>query len=153
RSRAARVDRHAASRRPGRRPPLIAPARWFHWRAGAARALVPIGALARPPRYGSVLTQSSALGGLHMGYPHDVGVVDLMIGFPFRDKKATYEYLMPGIKDRETKEGFAMPAEYMFKQTPDEAGAADPITTTFDQMDRYNIDIGLFGLSDMSIEA
>ena len=88
-----------------------------------------------------------------MGYPHDVGVVDLMIGFPFRDKKATYQYLMPGIKDHESKEGFAMPAEYMFKQTPDEAGEADPIATTFDQMDRYNIDIGLFGLSDTSIEA
>ena len=89
-----------------------------------------------------------------MAYPQNVGVVDLMIGFPFRDKKAIYEYLMPGIKDAETKDGFAMPAEYMFKQTPDEAGDdVDPIVSTFAQMDRYGIDIGLFGLSEQSIEA
>jgi len=88
-----------------------------------------------------------------MAYPTDVGVVDLMIGFPFKDKKAIYSYLMPGIKDAQTKESFAMPAEYMFKQTPDEAGDADPIDTTFSQMDRYGIDIGLFGLSETSIEA
>jgi predicted TIM-barrel fold metal-dependent hydrolase len=88
-----------------------------------------------------------------MGYPQGVGVVDLMIGFPFRDKKAIYQYLMPGIKDAESRDAMEMPAEYMFKQTPDEAGDADPIETTFSQMDRYGIDIGLFGLSDTSIEA
>ena len=88
-----------------------------------------------------------------MGYPQGVGVVDLMIGFPFKDKKATYEYLMPGIKDTQSKGQFEMPAEYMFKQTPDEAGDADPITTTFTEMDKYGVDIGLFGLSEQSIEA
>jgi hypothetical protein len=88
-----------------------------------------------------------------MSYPQDVGVVDLMIGFPFKDKKATYQYLMPGIKDAESKQAMEMPAEYMFKQTPDVAGDADPIETTFSQMDAYGIDIGLFGLSETSIEA
>ncbi|HEX7094474.1 MAG TPA: amidohydrolase family protein [Acidimicrobiales bacterium] len=88
-----------------------------------------------------------------MGFPEGIGVVDLMIGFPFKDKKATYEYLMPGIKDPQSKQEFAMPAEYMFKETPDEAGDADPIETTFSQMDRYGIEIGLFGLSELSIEA
>jgi predicted TIM-barrel fold metal-dependent hydrolase len=88
-----------------------------------------------------------------MAYPQGVGVVDLMIGFPFKDKKATYQYLMPGIKDTQSKGQFEMPAEYMFKQTPDEAGDADPIKTTFGQMDKYGIDIGLFGLSETSIEA
>jgi predicted TIM-barrel fold metal-dependent hydrolase len=88
-----------------------------------------------------------------MGYPQGVGVVDLMIGFPFKDKKATYEYLMPGIKDAQSKEGFKMPAEYMFKETPDEAGDRDPIDTTFSKMDEYGIDKGLFGLSETSLEA
>ena len=88
-----------------------------------------------------------------MAYPEGIGVVDLMIGFPFKDKKATYQYLMPGIKDEQSKREFAMPAQYMFKETPDEAGDADPIETTFSQMDRYGIEIGLFGLSETSIEA
>ncbi|MCB0993661.1 MAG: amidohydrolase family protein [Acidimicrobiales bacterium] len=76
-----------------------------------------------------------------------------MIGFPFRNKKATYEYLMKGMKDAQTKDGFEFPAEYMFKETPDEAGEADPIETTFAEMDRWGVDKGLFGLSDTSIEA
>ena len=88
-----------------------------------------------------------------MGYPKDVGIVDLMIGFPFKDKKATYQYLMPGIKDTQSHGEFAMPAQYMFKDIPDEAGDSDPIATTFGQMDKYGIDIGLFGLSEQSIEA
>jgi uncharacterized protein len=88
-----------------------------------------------------------------VGYPKDVGIVDLMIGFPFKDKKATYQYLMPGIKDTQSHGEFAMPAQYMFKDIPDEAGDSDPIATTFGQMDKYGIDIGLFGLSEQSIEA
>ncbi len=49
-----------------------------------------------------------------MGYPQGVGVVDLMIGFPFKDKKATYQYLMPGIKDTQsntTKTAVASPTK------------------------------------------
>lgn len=88
-----------------------------------------------------------------MGYQGGVGAVDLMIGFPFKDKKQTYEYLMKGMKDSQTKEGFEFPAEYMFKETPDEAGEADPIETTFAEMDRWGVDKGLFGLSETSIEA
>jgi predicted TIM-barrel fold metal-dependent hydrolase len=88
-----------------------------------------------------------------VGYPKGIGVVDLMIGFPFKDKKATYQYLMPGIKDAQSHGEFAMPAQYMFKDIPDEAGDADPIETTFGEMDKYGIEIGLFGLSEQSIEA
>ena len=88
-----------------------------------------------------------------MGRPPGIGVVDLMIGFPFKDKKATYQYLMPGIKDAQSHGEFAMPAQYMFKDIPDEAGDADPIATTFGEMDKYGVDIGLFGLSEQSIEA
>jgi predicted TIM-barrel fold metal-dependent hydrolase len=87
-----------------------------------------------------------------MDYPSDVGVVDLMIGFPFKDKKAVYEYLMPGIKDGDT-ESLGMPAGYMFKEQPPEAGDADPIETTFSLMDKYNIAAGLFGVSEQSLEA
>ena len=31
--------------------------------------------------------------------PEGIGVVDLMIGFPHRDRKAVYDYLRKGAKD------------------------------------------------------
>ena len=49
-------------------------------------------------------------------------VVDLMIGFPIRDRKAMYERLMKaGLKDQESRQEFNFPAEYMFKDVPGEA--------------------------------
>jgi predicted TIM-barrel fold metal-dependent hydrolase len=78
--------------------------------------------------------------------PTDVGVVDLMIGFPFTDKKAIYDYLRPGLKDSE-KDSLAMPAGYMFKDTPDElTEGADPVEFLLAEMDRYGIAIGLIGV-------
>src|SRR5262245_60869425 len=86
--------------------------------------------------------------------PDGVGIVDLMIGFPMRDKHKTYEYLMRGIRDEETKNEFTFPAEYMFKDVPAEnTEGADPIDTTFAQMDKYGVQAGLFGLNDDAREA
>ncbi len=88
-----------------------------------------------------------------MAYPDGVGAVDLMIGFPFRDKKAVYEYLNAGIKDGGS-EDLEMPAGYMFKDVPAEAGAeTDPIDVTFGEMDRWGVSAGLFGVSETSLEA
>jgi uncharacterized protein len=81
-----------------------------------------------------------------MPMPTDVGVVDLMIGFPFTDKKAIYDYLRAGLKDGE-KDSLAMPAGYMFKETPDELQeGADPVEFLLGEMDRYGIAIGLIGV-------
>ena len=83
-----------------------------------------------------------------------IGVVDLMIGFPFADKKQVYANLQAGLKDSQSTEEFAMPVEYMFKGIPDEAEeGSDPIEYTIAEMDRWGIDKGLFGLSETSIEA
>ena len=88
-----------------------------------------------------------------MAFPDGVGAIDLMIGFPFKDKKAVYEYLKPGIKDGGSDD-LEMPAGYMFKDVPDEAGDdADPIEVTFGEMDTWGVAAGLFGLSDNAIEA
>ena len=89
-----------------------------------------------------------------MTYPSDVGVVDLMIGFPMRDEEKVYDYLMRGIKDSETKESFTFPAEYMFKDVPERRGrrVPTPSTDTLAEMDKYNIDMGLFGAGDDAIE-
>ena len=88
-----------------------------------------------------------------MTYPSDIGVIDLMIGFPMRGRRKVYDYLMRGIKDAETKEEFTFPAEYMFKDVPGEADeGADAVADTFAQMDKYGIDMGLFGASDDAVE-
>lgn len=88
-----------------------------------------------------------------MAYSDQIGAIDLMIGFPFRDKKAVYEYLQPGIKDTGSKD-LEMPAGYMFKDVPDEAGEdVDPIEFTFAEMNKYGVAAGLFGVGDLSIEA
>jgi len=71
-----------------------------------------------------------------------------MIGFPHRDHQQVYERLLRGAKDRESREDFAFPAEYMFKEVPGEATEEDdPIEVTFAEMDRFGVEIGLFGLS------
>ena len=89
-----------------------------------------------------------------MGYPEGIGAVDLMIGFPMRDKKAVYEYLMRGIKDTETKDEFTFPAEYMFKDVPEGADDdVDPIDEAFAEMDKYGVDKGLFGNGEQAREA
>ena len=54
--------------------------------------------------------------------PQGIGVVDLMIGFPHRDRKAVYDYLRKGAKDSESKD-MTFLAEYMFKDVPDEVDA------------------------------
>jgi predicted TIM-barrel fold metal-dependent hydrolase len=88
-----------------------------------------------------------------MAYPDGVGAIDLMIGFPFQDKKAVYEYLQAGIKDKGSDD-LSMPAGYMFKDVPGEASEGiDPIDVTFGQMDTWEVAAGLFGLSDRSREA
>ena len=87
-----------------------------------------------------------------MPYPDGVGAIDLMIGFPFRDKKAVYEYLDAGIKDGGS-ESLEMPAGYMFKDVPAEASDdVDPIDVTFGEMDRWGVAAGLFGVSEQSVE-
>jgi len=98
-----------------------------------------------------VLVESSK--GKTMGYRNTAGAIDLMIGFPFRDKKAVYEYLQGGIKDKASAD-LGMPAGYMFKDEPDEVtDDVDPIDVTFGEMDKHGVAGGLFGLSDTSREA
>jgi len=88
-----------------------------------------------------------------MGFPEGIGVVDAMIGFPIRDRKRVYDRLLRGAKDRQSKEEFAFPAEYMFKDVPEAADEeADPIEVTFAEMDRFGIETGLFGMSPDALE-
>ena len=85
-----------------------------------------------------------------MGMPDDVGIVDTMIGFPHADMAGVYDFITRQTKDRESKEDFAFPVEYMFKQVPerDLLDASDPVAVTLGEMDRWGIEMGLIGLGD-----
>ena len=85
-----------------------------------------------------------------MATPTDVGIVDTMIGFPHRDMKATYRFITNQTKDRQSKEDFEFPVEYMFKNVPEKQlrDADDPIAVTLGEMDRWGIDRGLIGVGE-----
>ena len=85
-----------------------------------------------------------------MAMPTDVGIIDTMIGFPHKDMKEVYAFITRQTKDRESKEDFAFPVEYMFKQVPEKEylDVDDPISVTLHEMDRWGIEKGLIGVGD-----
>jgi predicted TIM-barrel fold metal-dependent hydrolase len=78
--------------------------------------------------------------------PADVGIVDLMIGFPSADARRHYDFMKPMLRDAQSA-GMQFPAEYMFRQVPNrlEEGE-DPVEVTLAGMDRHGIAVGLVGL-------
>ncbi len=83
-----------------------------------------------------------------MTAPADVGIIDTMIGFPAADMKQTYAFITRQTKDRESREDFRFPAEYMFKDSPDRAleGSPDPVAVTLREMDLWGVERGLVGV-------
>jgi len=82
-----------------------------------------------------------------MGMPLDVGVIDLMLGIPEPGQRDLwYSFLRPNLRDQESR-GMAMPAQYMFKDIPEQPTDADMIAITLDQMDGHGIDRALIGCS------
>ena len=85
-----------------------------------------------------------------MGMPENVGIVDTMIGFPHADMAGVYDFITRQTKDRESKEDFKFPAEYMFKDVPEKelTDAQDPVSVTLGEMDRWGVERGLIGVDD-----
>ncbi len=85
-----------------------------------------------------------------MAMPHDVGIVDTMIGFPHGDMKSFYRFITRQTKDAESKESFAFPVEYIFKDVPnkDLTGSPDPVAVTIGEMDRWGVERGLVGIEE-----
>jgi predicted TIM-barrel fold metal-dependent hydrolase len=80
-----------------------------------------------------------------MAMPTDIGIIDLMLGIPEPGKKESwYDFLKPNLRDAESK-GFKFPAEYMFKEVPEDPSDRDVIAFTLDQMDLYGIEKALIG--------
>jgi uncharacterized protein len=76
--------------------------------------------------------------------PTDIGVIDTMVGFP--TSFDTYDFIRKQAKDRETKEGFEFPVEYMFKGVPkDLYGTDDPVGVVLHEMDRFGVERAMIG--------
>ena len=82
-----------------------------------------------------------------MPMPRDVGVIDLMLGIPSPAPKRQYDFMRPLFRDRESRESFDFPVEYMFKDVPKTGTHDDYIRYTLEQMDRFGIEKALIGVS------
>jgi predicted TIM-barrel fold metal-dependent hydrolase len=80
-----------------------------------------------------------------MTMPTDIGVIDLMIGIPSGDPRKWYEFLRRQLRDKESKEDFEFPAQYMFKGVPKFEQLDDPIAFVLQQMDAHGIAKGMIG--------
>jgi uncharacterized protein len=87
-----------------------------------------------------------------MGFAHDIGSIDLMIGFPTPRPEAKYHFMAPLLKDEESRE-MAFPAGYLFTDVPEpvDAETGDPVTATLAAMDRHGIAVGLINLGSESV--
>lgn len=81
-----------------------------------------------------------------MGIPAGIGVVDLMLQIPSDDFSSKYEFLKPLLLDRESREQFKFPAQYMFKDVPKTDRAPDYVRYTLEQMDKHGIERAMIGV-------
>ncbi len=85
------------------------------------------------------------------GFPADPGArgaIDLMLNIPGEDTSGWYEFMKPLFLDRESRDVFAMPAQYMFKDIPKvtDVPGGDYVAWTVGQMDRFGIARAMVGV-------
>jgi predicted TIM-barrel fold metal-dependent hydrolase len=83
--------------------------------------------------------------------PVGLPVIDTMIGFP-HEGTAQYDFIRKQTKDRESKEDFEFPVEYMFKDVPQGLSTDDPVSLVLQQMDRFGIEKAMIGVSEDSAQ-
>jgi predicted TIM-barrel fold metal-dependent hydrolase len=84
-----------------------------------------------------------------MAGPVGLPVIDTMIGFP-HEGTAQYDFIRRQTKDRESKEDFDFPVEYMFKDVPKDLPTDDPVSLLLMQMDRFGIEKSVIGVGEPS---
>ena len=80
-----------------------------------------------------------------MAMPADVGVIDTMLGIPDGKREEWYRFMTPQLRDRESREEFEFPAQYMFKEVPDDPDTDDPVAWVLREMDRFGIEQAMIG--------
>ena len=86
-----------------------------------------------------------------MAGPVGLPVIDTMIGFP-HEGFAQYDFIRKQTKDRESKETFEFPVEYMFKDVPKGLPTDDPVSLLLQQMDRFGIEKAMIGVGEGSAQ-
>src|SRR5579862_7412511 len=81
-----------------------------------------------------------------MGMPSGVRAIDLMLQIPSEDFSQKYEFLKPLLLDRESREMFKFPAQYMFRDVPEPGKASDYVALTLTEMDRFGIERAMIGV-------
>ncbi len=76
-----------------------------------------------------------------MGMPTDIPIIDMMLGLPINPDVA-YQFLKDATLDKEAKESFKFPVEYMFKGVPHDFGKGfdNPVDATVAEMDKWGIE-------------
>src|SRR6202035_5935915 len=83
--------------------------------------------------------------------PVGLPVIDTMMGFP-HEGSAQYDFIRKQTKDRESKEDFEFPVEYMFKDVPKGLPTDDPVSLVLAQMDRFGIEKAMIGVGEDSAQ-
>ncbi len=83
-----------------------------------------------------------------MAMPTDIKIIDLMLSVPSEDNSGWYESMKPLLLDRESRDVFSMPAQYMFKDVPQAGNRDDYVAYTVAQMDKHNIERGMLQVDD-----
>ncbi|MEZ5742502.1 MAG: amidohydrolase family protein [Sphingomonadaceae bacterium] len=81
--------------------------------------------------------------------PSDIKIIDTMLGIPEAESRSDwFDAFKPLLRDRESREQFSMPAQYMFKDIPQSGQQDDFIKWTVDQMDAHNVEKAMVGWNE-----
>ncbi len=80
--------------------------------------------------------------------PYDgLPIIDTMLGFPKADRREVYKFLAPHLRDRESREEFTFPAQYMFNDLPAEVDSnVDTVALVIDNLDRFGVSKAMVGV-------
>jgi predicted TIM-barrel fold metal-dependent hydrolase len=81
-----------------------------------------------------------------MGIPAGLRAIDLMLQIPSDDFSKKYDFLRPLLMDRESREQFSFPAQYMFKNVPTTRKANDYVGIALDEMDKHGVEKAMIGV-------
>jgi predicted TIM-barrel fold metal-dependent hydrolase len=87
-----------------------------------------------------------------MAMPTGIGAIDLMMQIPADDETARYEFLKPLLLDKESREQFSFPAQYMFKDVPKTTKSNDYVAIVLEHMDRHGIDRAMIGVDHVGTD-
>jgi predicted TIM-barrel fold metal-dependent hydrolase len=83
-----------------------------------------------------------------MAFTRPARIIDLMLQIPGDDQRGWYDFMRPLLLDRESRERFEMPAQYLFKNLPEVGPQTDYAAYTVAQMDKHGVTQAMIGVDD-----